>query len=140
MVETYALGKGQILLGNYLFDSYDVEIKPHGADYELFESYEGLISIRKMLDKHTEITFKTLITESVVKGYDPDNPNEANRKAFIEYRRKFLDEVDGKNVVVVSEMFKPFSGVVTSREYSVAGGETAVEYKVEVKEAGGTVG
>lgn len=139
-VITQSLGRGQIILGEYvLIECYDVQMKPHISDYELFESYEGIISIKKMLDKHAELSFKTLIRESIVEGYNPDNP-EANRNKFVEFRNTFLDNVDGKSLVVVSDMFKPFRGVVTAKEYGVAGGETASEFSIEIREAGGTVG
>ena len=143
MADTVKLGRGQILLGSetngYLVDAYDVELVPHRADYELFESYEGLISIKKMLDQHTELTFKILLTNRIAPNYNPDDP-EANRDDFVKLRETYLDDIDGQSIAVFSKMFKPFQGVITKKEYSVSQGETASEFKIEVKEAGGSVG
>lgn len=36
MAEIIQLGRGHILLGNYLLDAYDVEFKSHRADFDLF--------------------------------------------------------------------------------------------------------
>ena len=133
-------GRGRILLGNYLIDAHDIDLTNHRADYELFESYEGLISIRKMLDQHTELSFKVTLTEAMVESYQPEDDYEDYWDDFRELRRTFLDEIDGQSVVVASEMFKPFRGVVSSKKYSIEAGETATIYEIEVKEAGGSVG
>lgn len=132
------IGRGQILLGNYLLDAYDVNITPHSSDFEYFESYEGIIAIKKQLDKHVELKFKTIFTEQNVSTYkyDPTQPNdpETVRKDFVELRQQFLDEVDGQVVVVASTMFKPFKGVVSARSYQIPGGETHAEFDIEVRE------
>lgn len=132
------LGRGQILLGSYIVDAQDVSITKHSADYEYFESYEGIIPIRKQLDIHTELTFKVILTEQNVDSYKYDVNNledfEKYRGDFVELRRNFLDDIDGEVVVVASEMFKAFKGVVSSRKYDIEGGETYAKYDIEIKE------
>jgi len=138
---TIQLGRGQILVAtdsiSWLTDAYEVEVIPRKIDFELFESYSGIISIRKLLDIHTEVTFKVLITEEKSPNYDP-NIHEKNRADFVRRRKEFLEDISGEIVYVFSEMFKPFQGVITTREYSVAEGETASEYKVTIKEVSGS--
>lgn len=104
-----------------------------------FESYEGIISIRKLLDSHAELSFKCLLTESIAPGYDPEDQNK-NREQFIELRKEFLNDVDGQNIIVASQMFPTFRGVVTTKEYTIEAGETGTEYKITVNEAGGSAG
>ena len=136
------LGRGEILLGNVSLKAYDVEITPHSTDYEYFESYEGIISIKKQLDIHTELRFKVMLTEADAPSYKYNETDitsnltdfSENRAEYVELRRKYLDDIDGQVVVVASMMFKPFKGVVSSRKYKIAGGETDAEYEIEVKE------
>lgn len=132
------ISRGEILLGNYLFNAYDVEVTPHSADFEYFESYDGVISIRKQLDKHIELNFKTMLTEHKLESYVYDSQKiydpEESRGDFIELRRKFLDQIDGELVLVASSMFKPFKGVVSARSYNIPAGESVAEFDIEVKE------
>lgn len=133
------LGRGQILLGNYLIDAYDVDYTPHTSDYEYFESYEGIIPIRKQLDKFVELKFKTILTEANMPNYKYDpakgliDPIDY-RQEFVELRKTFLDDLDGSVIVVASNMFKAFKGIISVKKYMIPGGETATEYDIEIKE------
>lgn len=135
MAGTITLGRGQILIGNYLVDAYDVDVAPHGANMEYFESYDGIIGVRKQLDKHTEVKFKVVLTESNLPNFKSGDDPAKYRKEFIEFRRTFLDDIDGKIVVVASHMFKAFKGAVEARPYKIDAGQTEAIYEVEVKEA-----
>lgn len=126
--------RGIICLDQYILDAYDVEVKPHSSNIELFESYAGIVAIKKMMDHHVELKFKAILTENNVPGYQPGTDPELYRDDFVTIRRNFLKNVDGQVVIVSSEMFEPFRGLVTAREYKIGTGETAAEYSIEIRE------
>lgn len=126
--------RGAIMLGSYVFQAYDVDVKPHQADHELFESYEGLISIKKKLEQHTEVTFKVLLSETMLKNFKRGDDVEKYRTEFVKYRRSFLDELDGQILLCVSDMFPPFQGIISTKKYKIDAGYTEAEYEFTVKE------
>ncbi len=144
--ELVSKGRGTILLGDWYFKAYDVRVTPHSAEFHYFESYEGIIPIRRQLDKHAEVQFKVMITEQLLDSYkykmtDPDSPfipepidKSKERSKYVELRRRFLDSIDGQRFVISSDLFQPFKGVVDVKEYRIGGGETSAEYTIHVRE------
>jgi len=127
--------RGTIQLGNYLVNAYDVEMTPRSSDFTYFESYDGIVAVKKMLDIFPELTFKVMLTHSNLPGFLPEDHDDANdklRNDFVLIRRTFLDNVDGATLVVASDMFAPFKGIVSARKYKIAAGEDA-EYEITVK-------
>jgi len=126
--------RGIIRLGNYVLQAYDVDVAPHMEEFELFESYDGIIAIKKQLDRFQAVKFKVDVTPEMLQEYTPGDDEEKYRSDFVRLRKKFLSELNGKVFVCASEMFPAFKGVVTAKEYRIEAGYEHATYDIEVKE------
>lgn len=129
--------RGAIRLGSHVFHAYDIEFSPRSEDYELFETYWGVIAIDRQLERHANLRFKVLLTEAIMANFSQGDDPEKHRKDFVEFRRSFLDELNGKMFPCASEMFPPFNGVVSTKMYRIHAGHTDAEYEFEVNEVSG---
>ena len=127
--------RGAIRLGSNIFSAYDVEFTPHSKEFELFESYEGIIAIERKLDRHANLKFKVLLTEAILENYRYGDDPGKHREEFVKFRRSFLDDLNGKVVICASEMFPPFQGVIKAKNYRIDAGYEDAEYEIEVSEA-----
>jgi hypothetical protein len=103
---------GTIALNNLVLKAKDVEVTPHRAKYEDWESEDGYFQVR-VADEMKEVSFKS---DVLIKKED------------------LLLKLNGKVVLAKSGMFKPFYCVVTTQSYEVPAGELWAEYNITLRE------
>jgi hypothetical protein len=94
----------------------DVEVTPHRAKYEDWESENGYFQVR-VADEMKEVSFKTWVLKK---------------------KESLLYNLNGHIVLAASNMFNRFYCVVTAQNYSVSEADEWAEYDITLRETTAT--
>lgn len=106
---------GNILLGTIQVEALDVDTTDRIKGIEEWESYDGKYALPAN-DIYQELNFKVELSP----GH--------------EERIKYLDDLNGKSVLVSSKMFRTFRGRVASKRHNVPTGSELTVFEITVKE------
>lgn len=146
------------------FEVKSVDYTGHRKDYEEFQSAEGLIAIEKACDIYAEVKLQVLVhqmlkrdttasitldtetktgdlrlTQKTIDAVDastnlsvyPDTFTDE----FLELRRSFFDDLEGRPLTVVSSQFKAIPvGYITDISYNIGEGEPEATWDITIKE------